>query len=378
MEVKEKNLVSFLQSLIKIPSHENSVGVSRWVKGELEGLGYNVGSDNDGNLIAEIGSGAGFILNAHLDTVGPGEGWKSDPFGGKIKDGKVYGRGSSDCKAGVASMLEIARILKTNKPENRVVFAFTAYEEGYPIEKNGLYNILPKLKDIDKGVILEPTYNDKKMGIIIGCRGHTKYNLEILGKRGHSAYPELSDNPIYKIPKFLKGLSSFPKKNLTVKLLGKKFQDDITITEIWVKEGGNVIPSKCDVTVSRRSLPDEAPDGSFKELDKVCKETLGKGYRLELETGIQGYLFENKEFLTICESGVRESGCIPEPGFLKARIDAAILNNFSKIGTYMLGPGTIGQAHRIDECCEIDGLCKVTGAVLGIIRKWDKLQSKKA
>jgi succinyl-diaminopimelate desuccinylase len=371
--IDRERLVRTLQSLVKIPSFEDSVAVSRWIRNELEGFGYDVWSDRDGNLIAEIGNGPGFILNAHLDTVAPGDGWKHDPFGGEIDNGRVYGRGASDCKAGVASMVEIARILKAgeNELKKRVVFTFTAFEEGYPIEQNGIYRILPKLKSIGSGLVLEPTVHGNTMDVVIGCRGSMHYNLRIMGKRGHSAYPWLSDNPIYKFPALLEQIKKFPKKSMKIGMLGREIEDLITVTELCAKEGRNIIPAKCEVTIDRRSLPGESPEESREKLESLCRESLGNDFRLVQESGIQGYCFEDVRFLRMCREAIESAGYVPRTDFLMARIDSAILYNLAGIGTFMLGPGSIGQAHRTDEHCEVGGLSGATKAVLGVIKRWD-------
>jgi len=372
MKINKDRLVKTLQSLVRIPSFEDSIAVSRWARNELEGLGYKVDSDNDGNLIAEIGKGPGFILNAHLDTVGPGDGWKHDPFAGVIENGRLYGRGSSDCKAGVAAMLEIARILLEEKSKKRVVFTFTAFEEGYPLGQNGVYNILPKLHDIEKGLMLEPTTRGNTIGIAVGCRGSAHYRVDILGKRGHSAYFPVSDNPVYKFPRFLQELMKVPKKRMKVKVLDEHVEDKVTVTEICAQEGPNVVPGKCAVMTDRRSLPDEKADEFFKTLQAVCKKSLGKDFRLQQESGLQGYVFEDGKFLEMCKKAVGSVGCRPNPRFELARTDACILYNFGGIGTFMLGPGDISQAHQIDEYCELPGLSKTTQAVLAVIKSWDK------
>jgi succinyl-diaminopimelate desuccinylase len=364
-------LVRNLQSLVKIPSSRDSLGVSRWIKNELEGIGYKVWSDTDGNLIAEVGKGPGFILNAHMDTVEPGDGWKHDPLGGEIVGGKVYGRGASDCKAGVASMLEIARALKKDSPKKRVVFAFTAFEEGYPLEKNGLYRILPHLKGIEKGLILEPTMKGGTVGIGIGCRGSAGYILEILGKRGHSAYVGDEMNPIYRFPGFMQELRKIPVKYAKIKLIDEDVPDKTTVTEIRAEEGPNVVPSKCMVSIDRRVLPEEDPSGFRSVVESVCRKTLRGRFRLREIRGMKGYIFDDGEFLRMCKEAVKSVGSKPVPMFERGRIDATILYNFAKIGTFMMGPGDIRQAHNFDEYCEIEGLVRATEAVLAVIRKWD-------
>jgi len=365
--IEKGNLVKNLQSLIRIPSFMDSTAVSKWIKNELEGLGYEVWSDSDGNLIAETGKGPGFILNAHMDTVEAGDGWKHDPFGGEIENERIYGRGASDCKAGIASMLEIARYFKKNPPERRVVFTFTAYEEGYPLEKNGLYKILPKLKNIEKGLILEPTTKGSKIGIAFGCRGSMRYRLEINGRKGHSAYLPHSANPIYLLPGFLGALSSAPSRKLKIPSIGAEIEDANTVTEVRAHEGRNVVPSKCVVSIDRRALPDELPEEYYETLKSICRKSLGTRFMLRQVSGMQGYLFEDRDFIDMCSDAVKSAGFMPEPRFEMARIDGCILYNFAKIGTFMMGPGDIGQAHQLDEYCEIEGLVKATEAVLNVI-----------
>lgn len=374
MEIDEERLVSTLQSMVKIPSFKDSIAISRWVKNELESFGYKVDSDGDGNLIAEIGKGPGFLLNSHLDTVGPGDGWKHDPFSGKIHDGKLYGRGSSDCKAGIAAMIEIARLLKRDekKLRKRVVFTFTAFEEGYSEGENGVYKVLPKLRGIDKGLSLEPSARGEAMGIAVGCRGSTFYHVEIFGKRGHSSRPHLSDNPIYKFPAFLEEIKRFPRRKMRIPLTGEIVEDQITVTEIHAEEGANVVPGVCRVTLDRRSLPGEKPGGVDGKLKMICRQAFGDRFRMTRENAKQGYYFEDREFLDICVKAVESLGLKAKPYFQQARIDSSILYNAGKIGSFMLGPGSMNLAHQIDEHCELRGFFNATEAVLEVIRRWDK------
>ncbi|UCD03138.1 MAG: M20/M25/M40 family metallo-hydrolase [Candidatus Aenigmatarchaeota archaeon] len=372
-EMTDKDsLVENLQSLVKIPSFRDSIAISRWIKNALEGIGYKVWSDEDGNMMAEIGAGPGFLLNAHMDTVDAGDGWKHDPFGGEIDKGRVYGCGSSDCKAGIASMLEIARIMKENPPKKRVVFAFTAFEESYPLERNGVYRILPRLEDIEKGLILEPTTHGKTIGIAVGCRGNGFYELDVLGKKGHSGYPQHADNAIYKVPKLLLKIDKFPKRKMKVSITGEEIENSLVVTEICAKEGGNVVPGKCTMTLNTRLLPDDKPEEVLKKLHYLCRDSFGKYYALQEKVVIGGYLFEDREFLEMCKEAITSINCEPKPYFKTARVDGGILHNFAGIGTFVLGPGDIANAHQKDEYCAIEDLHRGTEAILGVIKRWDR------
>lgn len=363
-----------LKELIRIPSFHDSLGVSAYIQKRLRSMGVPFYSDPDGNVLVEMGKGPGFLLNAHMDTVEPGDGWKHDPFGGAEKDGKIYGRGASDCKAGIAAMLEVARVLKEKPTEKRVVLAFTAYEEGYPMEKNGVYRLLPRLKGIDKGLILEASVEGRKLGIIIGCRGDMRYTLDIEGQRGHSSTTPPSKNPIYGIPAVISAIKKLPRRSVKIGMLGKTVKDGIMVTEVQAKEGGNVVPARCALTIDRRSLPGEEPEAFLQKVKDAVAKSLGKKRKFTIHetTGGKGYVFPDREFLKLCSRAARDSGMIPKPGFVMGRVDGSILYNFGGIGTFMMGPGEESQDHTTDESCTVEGLHMATAAVIRTIRAWDK------
>lgn len=366
MELKKEKLAETLQELVRIPSFRDSLKVSGYAKDQLEDSGFDAWSDRDGNLIAEKGRGPGFLLNAHMDTVEAGEGWKHDPFGGEMEKGKVYGRGASDCKAGVAALLRIADVMKKMKLRKRVVFTLTAFEEGYPVEKNGVYRILPKLKDIEKGLVLEPTTKGKTIGIAVGCRGTMRARIEILGKRGHSAYTEISDNPIHMFPAFMRELEKLPRNTMKTDIIHDEIGERITVTEICAREGGNVTPSKCELITDSRLVPSTDPDKAFSELEKACKKSLGNRFRIEKYVANRGYIHEDRDFLSLCRESAEAAGAVPRPFFERARIDGTIFSNFGGIGTFMMGPGDISMAHKPEEHCSVEELHLAARAVLEV------------
>ena len=126
MEVDSARLVRWLQELIRIPSVTGDEGaIAKYVEGELRQLGLEPSVEAN-NVFFEIGEGPRcLLLNSHLDTVEVGSGWKRDPFGGAHEEGKIYGRGASDCKGNIAAMLEIARLAKDRALGFRILFTFT-------------------------------------------------------------------------------------------------------------------------------------------------------------------------------------------------------------------------------------------------------------
>ncbi len=159
------------------------------------------------NLWARHGSGSPLLVFAgHTDVVpsGPKEQWKSDPFTPVIRDGLLYGRGTADMKAGLASITVAAEQFVTSHPRHRgsLAFLITSDEEGPSVD--GTVKVMEELKKrgekIDWCVLGEPsclkTFGDT---LRHGRRGSLTGLLHVHGIQGHVAYPERADNPIHRV-----------------------------------------------------------------------------------------------------------------------------------------------------------------------------------
>ncbi|MEM3556061.1 MAG: M20/M25/M40 family metallo-hydrolase [Candidatus Micrarchaeia archaeon] len=364
MEVS-KRVVKTLQELIRIDSSKGIQSISDYVQRELEEVGLKVRRDRDGNLLSEIGEGEGFLLNAHLDTVKAE--WEG-AFSARIVGGRVYGRGASDCKAGVATMIEIARLLEEEKLSNRVVFTFTGNEEDKPLEMNGAYKLARKIK-ARRGLVLEPTAReDGSIGISVGCRGSYRFRVDVLGKSCHSAHPERGENAIYNAFKFIESFRKMKKPER--KILGEEVSATASITQIEAKEGVNVIPGKCSLSIDYRALPEEDEREIVEKLDRICRGSLGKKYRLEKLSGIPGGVYKERSFLEECRKAVESVGCVPRVYFKKTRNDSAVFQKHGGIGCYVMGPGIEEQAHKVNEYCSVDCLMRTTEAVRKVVWRY--------
>lgn len=168
------------------------------------------------NLYARIGRGGRhFCFAGHSDVVPPGrpDGWSVDPFGGEILAGKLFGRGASDMKGGIAAFAAAAAGFLADHPDfgGSISLLITGDEEGPAI--NGTAKMLEWLKDhgekIDHCIVGEPT-NPHRIGEMmkIGRRGSFTGRIEVAGIQGHVAYPHLADNPIPKLLSLLAALGS--------------------------------------------------------------------------------------------------------------------------------------------------------------------------
>ncbi len=159
------------------------------------------------NLYARRGNCAPNICFAgHTDVVPVGDerAWTVDPFGGEIKDGKLFGRGACDMKGAIASF--VAAALDVTDAKGSVSLLITGDEEGPSI--NGTRKMLgwlaEKNEKIDYCIVGEPT-SAETLGdtVKIGRRGSFTGRITVTGKQGHVAYPHLADNPVPKLLELL-------------------------------------------------------------------------------------------------------------------------------------------------------------------------------
>jgi acetylornithine deacetylase len=132
------------------------------------------------------------LLNSHIDTVRPGNGWKSDPFEAIDDDGKITGLGSNDAGASLIALMAVFMHFYSdeNLPFN-LIFCASAEEE--ISGTNGIVSVLSQLGRIDLAIVGEPT----QMQMAIAEKGLLVLDCEAKGKAGHAARNE-GDNAIYK------------------------------------------------------------------------------------------------------------------------------------------------------------------------------------
>lgn len=365
--INKERIVLSLQDMIKIPSHDDCSGMTKYVEKAVKDIGFNPEVDSEGNVVVRIGSGKAFLLNAHMDTVDI-KGYP-EAHSGEIKDEKIYGRGSTDDKSGVAAMIEIMHALKKKPIKNQVIFAFTVWEESHADKVDGAIKVSKEV-DATHGIVLETSvYEDYQFSIDIGCKGRFVYSIDVIGKATHSGRPEEGINSIYLASKLIEKLKGF--KTNSIELQGIKIESKLNVTQIEAKDGTNIIPGKCTLTVDYRAIPGDKENEIFDRIKTICKEVLGDSFELKNFHKKSSYIEDDKQYLELCTEAINASGFKTKTGFSSGWMDAQL---FSKEGVKMfnIGPGTHGQPHKTPEYCWIPGLLKGTEAILNIIRKWDE------
>jgi len=365
--IQEDRIVKTLQELVKIPSHESMEKISKYVVNEVRKEGFLPEVDGDGNVVVRIGTGPAFLLNAHLDTVPPGS--YDDPYSGNVINGKVFGRGATDCKAGVAAMLEIMRVIKDKPLNKQLILAFTVWEEKGDESQDGAYKVAKGINATHGLVLEDAVTEDSEMGAYLGCKGRFVYEIDVLGKPTHSGSPDQGENSIYLATKLIEKLKDL--ETSSVEVAGLEIKSYFSITQIEAKEGDNVIPGRTRLTADYRAIPGEKEEEIRERVESICKEVLDRRYTLKVTESRQGFVRDDQAFMDLCQGAVKEAGLKPKTKFSPGWNDATVFND-SDIIAFKMGPGTVGQDHRTPEYCWIQGLVKGSSAILNTIRKWDQ------
>lgn len=368
--VNREKLISFCQDLIRLKSLSGEEGkVADRVVKEMEELGYDqITTDPYGNVIGKInGNGERSILfEGHMDVVDvptPGD-WTVDPFGGEIKDDKIYGRGAADMKTALAAMIYGVAELAGQAEGADIYIAAIIYEEIF--EGVGFGKVLDIIKP-DAVVLGEP--ND--LEIAIGQKGRAEIVLETFGVNAHSAHPEVGVNAINHMIPLLNELGSLPV--IESEILGK----GIMVTTDIVSSpypGASIIPDRCRVTLDRRLVENESRESvlepirskidalsveseSFRAKVSYAVEELPTytGKSLKSERFYPGWVLDDDHSLVLkARQAFTDLGEVAVIGRYVFCTDGSECAGKRNIPTIGIGPAKAEMAHVVDECVEIE------------------------
>ena len=314
------------------------------------------------------------ILSGHTDVVPVSKSWSTNPFKATIKDNKLYGRGSCDMKGFIACTLAYAPVYSKSNLDRDIHFSFTFDEEtacqGAPILIAEL-----KKRGIKNGVCIvgEPT----NMKIIEAHKGCYEYTTHFEGLAGHGSAPDKGVNAVEFAARFVDKLLKLRKILKERAPKNSVFNPPYTTLQIGGISGGiarNVIADRCRVDWELRPVVKE--DGIFvnSEVDKFVNEDLlpemKKTYpKSSIKKEIIGEIigFNRDEKSEACEliSSITGDNTREVVSF---GTEAGLFQEIG-ISTVVCGPGSIEQAHKVDEFIKLDELKKCLSLLEGIKKK---------
>jgi len=386
VEKRQNELNKLCSELIRAKS-ENPPGdvseAAHVIEGFLkqEGVNYQTLEPVKGHasVLATVGRGKrSLILCGHIDVVPAGDvgKWSVEPYSGEVKHGKLYGRGASDMKGGVAAMLMALIAAKEHENElaGKVTVASVSDEEA-----QGPAGVLWLLKNkkltADMCLITEPTgYLDGNYSIVGGERGTCWLRITARGKPAHGSTPALGKNAIEMLTEFLPRLKALemepvktPKDAEALIRNGKKELRRVaekqkvptgnltkTLTHYTVNLGviaggtkTNVVPEKCEAEIDVRVPLGGYPNG----VKEFVRSVLPKDLEYEvINTTMPSYTSAEQPLIkTIQRSAKQVLGYKPAATYMAATSDAHFFREMLGIPTAAFGPGYGEACHTYDE-----------------------------
>ena len=313
------------------------------------------------------------ILSGHTDVVPVSKGWSTDPFIAEIKDDKLYGRGSCDMKGFLACSLAFAEIFSKSNLSRDIHFSLTFDEETACIGAPLLIKELKKRK-ITNGICIvgEPT----KMRIIDSHKACYEYTTFFEGLAGHSSKPDEGVNAAEYASKYVNKLMSLRSELMNREPKDSIFTPSYSTLSIGGIFGGiahNVIADKCHVNWETRPINKE--DGVYlnSEIDKYANELLSEMKKKYQDASIKKKIigeiigFNRVKDSKACEFVSSITGD-NEREVVSFGTEAGLFQEIG-ISTVVCGPGSIEQAHKIDEFIELSEIKECLSFLEGVKNK---------
>ncbi len=366
-EEERGELVALLQRLIQFPTEDppgHELEMARFLYETMQEWGFDSTLDEfepgRANVLARIkgdGSRAGLVFSAHIDTMTIGTGkWDYAPFGGEIHDGKLFGRGASDMKSGMAAMLMAARRVAKwqDSLKGDLILAWSAGESSNCLGAKRMVEV-NALAGAGSIVVSEPS----SLRVLTAEKGAWWLKASATGIPGHasgtSSAQGAGSNAILKLIDFINNLRQFSFSAQPHPLLGKP---TINIGTIAGGTTVNQTPDYAEVGLDIRYLPDMNTDSMLVALkalagDDITFETIDSKPCLELATDHP--LVECT--MTACRWRLGEA---KPPAGVSYYSDAVIFSPALGIPRVILGPGELGMSGQRNEYVEIDKLVAAT------------------
>ena len=367
------DVVEYTRGMVRIRS-ENPPGdeteISEHVSELLASIGFNVEQVesrpkrvNTLGLLEGAGGGETLLWNGHYDTVPVGnlDYWTVDPFGGEVRDGRIYGRGTGDMKGAIASAMVAAKALGNLSLRLRGDLRIHVVADEEFFGRYGTKYLCENgyVDGVDAAIVGE---GSTRGGVVMArpaVRGRTLVKIRVKGRSAHSSRPETGVNAVLKMGKVLLAIDetefSYPKHAIL---------PDPTIAPGTTIRGGtkdNVIPEDCEAVCDVRTVPGMDPEQVLRDIKAVVERL--KADDPELDVSVESPLskppseipVEHPLYRSADRATRRVMGYGLEPLGASGSNDTSYLTNLVGVPAMAFGPGG-GNAHAPDEWADVETL----------------------
>ena len=366
--------IELLRRLVQIPSPNppgDTRAIADFVAGQMRDISCQVRQPAPTqkkpalNTIATLGSGEPRImLHAHIDTVpiakAEAQNWSVDPYAGDVRDGALYGKGSIDDKAVLASMmLTMMEAARQEHLAGTLILAAAAEEEtggqlgSKWLAENG------HLPACDFIIVGEQTGNK----VATAHKGVLRATIQTTGKSAHATNPDRGINAIVAMSKIISALQAYHRELSRVihPVVGRP------TCNVGVIAGGstaNAVPDTCVIRLDRRMIPGEEPEAVIGELRAVLDSVDMAGAAINMGDIVYSRWYESglstehaKTFMDCVRAAINDE---PGPiGYLPGS-DAKHLMELARGDMIIFGPGSYEVAHAADEHVRLDDYATTT------------------
>lgn len=353
--IDQNELVKLLQDFVRIPSISgDEKQIAEFDAAVCHDIGLDTRIDMYGNVISVLRGetdGKRIVLNSHLDTVGFGDGWTRDPLGGQVEGNFLYGRGSADCKASMATQIMAVKALKESgvRLSGEIVITHNVEIEAQNTERKGTYKLMRDGFTADMAINGEAT----DMKICIACEGMIEMLITAIGRRAHGGNPQEGINAITEMCCIIDEINKIkPEYN---EYIGS---GSIVPGVIQGGERSSIVPDSCSLKVSRFIVPGESHELFLSQVEGII-ENLKRENKIYDAKALITYS-SNPAIIDCGEDIVRYMieghsaiGLNHIISGTPRHADADYLVNMGSIPTVIYGPGRIKLGYVADEYVEI-------------------------
>jgi len=367
------DVASILADLVKIPSvcgEEKMIAefIAEWL--ERNGLSVEMldVKPNRPDVITRLRGekpGPRILLSGHMDTVEAGSGWTYDPFGAQVEEGRMYGRGTYDMKAGLACLLWLAARCKEEGflKKGELIVAGVVDEEAIDW---GTYTLIQK--GITRGVDFAMMPESTDLKVITARRGRVVFEVAVHGKVASTQWPDHGVNAIEKAAVFINALPQLG--GVQHPRMGRS-----TLTTSRIDGGQEhvmLVPDRCRIVIERCLVPGYSSDLALDDLRRLAN-TLGIDADvkpIDRETPFcEPYEIPDNDshVRLVVDIITRVLGSPPEVTFEPGPSDSCFLVNQGQIPTIEFGPSG-ARLHEPDEYVKIESVRQTAAVYYEIVR----------
>lgn len=323
------------------------------------------------NVIARIGptGRTPLILNGHLDVVGV-DGMSHPPFAPEVRDGNMFGRGSTDMKGGIAAMcVAAARAAARGSLASEIIITAVCDEE---YESIGTRALLAQGLRATGAIITEPT----RMAIAPAHKGFAWIEVVLHGRAAHGSRYDVGIDANRHAGLLLAALDRYETDVLTTRVHPLLGRASLHASSIVGGTGWSTYAERCTLHIERRTLPGESGEQALADIRALCDDLAASrpGFRADVSLVCAQPpldLAPDAPLITAMRAACTAGGIEPTIAGLSCWTDAAL---FAEAGIPALcfGPGDIARAHSATEWVEVADLERATEILEAVCAGWGR------